>query len=239
MSAAGAAAPGNGTPTVGPDDDLRRVATLFLEHGVESLPCVDAAGRVVGVITREAVAARLAGAPPALDRAGPAARRRRPRSIVPYAVLGRDCAGYRVGAGGERVVERHPALSQGHTLLEAGSIWCWSASPAARRSSPASRSASGCRGRGWRATRKARSRRSTWRPRFRLWGKLALMMTFLGIGALPAIVGLWIATLLPIIRNTYAGIRAVPDHLDRCGAGDGHGSGRDPACGSNCPTRCS
>ena len=44
-------------------------------------------------------------------------------------------------------------------------------------------------------------------------GKLALMMTFLGIGALPAIVGLWIATLLPIIRNTYEGIRAVPLHM--------------------------
>ncbi len=44
-------------------------------------------------------------------------------------------------------------------------------------------------------------------------GKLALMMSLLGIGALPAIVGLWIATLLPIIRNTYEGIRAVPPHL--------------------------
>lgn len=44
-------------------------------------------------------------------------------------------------------------------------------------------------------------------------GKLALMMTLLGIGPLPAIVGLWIATLLPIVRNTYAGIRAVPSHL--------------------------
>jgi osmoprotectant transport system permease protein len=44
-------------------------------------------------------------------------------------------------------------------------------------------------------------------------GKLALIMTVLGIGALSAIVGLWIATLLPIIRNTYVGIRAVPHHL--------------------------
>ena len=44
-------------------------------------------------------------------------------------------------------------------------------------------------------------------------GKLALMMSLLGIGALPAIVGLWIATLLPIIRNTYEGIRAVSPHL--------------------------
>jgi osmoprotectant transport system permease protein len=39
------------------------------------------------------------------------------------------------------------------------------------------------------------------------------MMSLLGIGALPAIVGLWIATLLPIIRNTYEGIRAVPTHM--------------------------
>jgi len=44
-------------------------------------------------------------------------------------------------------------------------------------------------------------------------GKLALMMSLLGIGPLPAIVGLWIATLLPIVRNTYEGIRAVPAHL--------------------------
>jgi osmoprotectant transport system permease protein len=44
-------------------------------------------------------------------------------------------------------------------------------------------------------------------------GKLALMMSLLGIGPLPAIVGLWIATLLPIVRNTYEGIRAVPAQL--------------------------
>ena len=46
--------------TVSPDDDLRRVAALFLERGVVSLRCVDATGRVVGVVTREAVASRLA-----------------------------------------------------------------------------------------------------------------------------------------------------------------------------------
>jgi osmoprotectant transport system permease protein len=44
-------------------------------------------------------------------------------------------------------------------------------------------------------------------------GKLALMMSLLGIGPVPAIVGLWIATLLPIVRNTYEGIRAVPAQL--------------------------
>jgi osmoprotectant transport system permease protein len=54
-------------------------------------------------------------------------------------------------------------------------------------------------------------------------GKLALMMSFLGIGPLPAIVGLWIATLLPIIRNTYAGIRAVPSHLVDAARGMGMG----------------
>jgi osmoprotectant transport system permease protein len=54
-------------------------------------------------------------------------------------------------------------------------------------------------------------------------GKLALMMSLLGIGALPAIVGLWIATLLPIIRNTYEGIRAVPAHLVDAALGMGMG----------------
>jgi osmoprotectant transport system permease protein len=54
-------------------------------------------------------------------------------------------------------------------------------------------------------------------------GKLALMMSLLGIGALPAIVGLWIATLLPIVRNTYEGIRAVPVHLVDAARGMGMG----------------
>jgi len=47
-------------PTVAPDDDLRRVAALFLGHNAEALRCVDGAGRVVGIVTRGAVAARLA-----------------------------------------------------------------------------------------------------------------------------------------------------------------------------------
>jgi len=47
-------------PAVAPDDDLRRVAALFLGHNAEALRCVDGDGRVVGVITRDAVAARLA-----------------------------------------------------------------------------------------------------------------------------------------------------------------------------------
>ena len=46
-------------PSVHPSDDLRRVATLFLEHGVDALPCIDETGRVVGSVTRHAVAARL------------------------------------------------------------------------------------------------------------------------------------------------------------------------------------
>jgi osmoprotectant transport system permease protein len=56
-------------------------------------------------------------------------------------------------------------------------------------------------------------------------GKLALMMSLLGIGPLPAIVGLWIATLLPIVRNTYAGIRAVPGHLIDAAQGMGMSPG--------------
>jgi osmoprotectant transport system permease protein len=56
-------------------------------------------------------------------------------------------------------------------------------------------------------------------------GKLALMMTILGIGALPAIVALWVATLLPIIRNTYAGIKAVPAPLVDAARGMGMSPG--------------
>jgi osmoprotectant transport system ATP-binding protein len=59
MSAANAAALPD-APAVAPGDDLRRVVTLFLERGVDVLRCVDAGGRLVGVVTRDAVAARLA-----------------------------------------------------------------------------------------------------------------------------------------------------------------------------------
>jgi osmoprotectant transport system ATP-binding protein len=48
-----------GGPTVRPGDDLRRVATLFLEHDVQSISCVDELGRVIGRVTRDAVAHRL------------------------------------------------------------------------------------------------------------------------------------------------------------------------------------
>jgi osmoprotectant transport system ATP-binding protein len=62
MVALGGAAASFTGPSVAPDDDLRRVASLFLEHGLDALPCVDADGRVVGRVTRAAVAARLAAA---------------------------------------------------------------------------------------------------------------------------------------------------------------------------------
>lgn len=38
---------------------------------------------------------------------------------------------------------------------------------------------------------------------------LALSMSFLGIGSVPAIFGLFVATLLPIARNTYAGLKGL------------------------------
>ena len=47
------------SPAVSPDDDLRCVASLFLERSVTSLRCVDTEGRVVGIVTSDAVAARL------------------------------------------------------------------------------------------------------------------------------------------------------------------------------------
>lgn len=50
---------------------------------------------------------------------------------------------------------------------------------------------------------------------------LALSMTVLGIGIVPSIFGLWAATLLPIVRNTYTGIKAVPPHLVEAARGMG------------------
>lgn len=50
---------------------------------------------------------------------------------------------------------------------------------------------------------------------------LALSMTFLGIGFAPAFFGLFVASLLPIVRNTYAGLLAVPNHLKEAATGMG------------------
>lgn len=50
---------------------------------------------------------------------------------------------------------------------------------------------------------------------------LALSMSFLGIGRTPAIFALWIATLLPIVRNTYVGILEVPEPLLESATGMG------------------
>lgn len=50
---------------------------------------------------------------------------------------------------------------------------------------------------------------------------LALAMSLLGIGTLPAVFGLCIASLLPIVRNTYTGLKEVPAHMKEAAAGIG------------------
>lgn len=50
---------------------------------------------------------------------------------------------------------------------------------------------------------------------------LALSMSVLGIGERPAIFALWAATMLPIVRNTYTGILALPQHLIEAATGMG------------------
>lgn len=42
---------------------------------------------------------------------------------------------------------------------------------------------------------------------------LALSMTFLGIGTVPAVFALWLASLIYIVRNTYSGLLSLPDYL--------------------------
>ncbi|MGX7418508.1 ABC transporter permease [Carnobacterium gallinarum] len=50
---------------------------------------------------------------------------------------------------------------------------------------------------------------------------LALMIPFLGIGKTPAIVALFIYSLLPILRNTYLGIKGVDPNLKDAAKGMG------------------
>jgi osmoprotectant transport system permease protein len=53
---------------------------------------------------------------------------------------------------------------------------------------------------------------------------IALSMTLLGIGYPPAVFGLFVASLLPIVRNTFAGLTAVPAHYIEAA----HGMGMKP-----------
>ncbi|WP_280546502.1 MULTISPECIES: ABC transporter permease [unclassified Halomonas] len=53
---------------------------------------------------------------------------------------------------------------------------------------------------------------------------LALSMSFLGIGTVPAVFGLFVATLLPITRNTYTGLKGVDPALMEAAAGIGMSS---------------
>ncbi len=50
---------------------------------------------------------------------------------------------------------------------------------------------------------------------------LALSMSFLGIGKVPTLFALWLMTLLPIVRNTYAGMKSVSAHLIEAATGMG------------------
>jgi len=50
---------------------------------------------------------------------------------------------------------------------------------------------------------------------------LAMSMSFLGIGFMPAVFALFVITLLPITRNTYTGLRNVPAHLNEAARGMG------------------
>jgi osmoprotectant transport system permease protein len=55
---------------------------------------------------------------------------------------------------------------------------------------------------------------------------LALAMSFLGIGAPPAIFALFVLTLLPIVLNTTAGLRSVPGYLIEAARGMGMTAGQ-------------
>jgi len=55
---------------------------------------------------------------------------------------------------------------------------------------------------------------------------LALSMSLLGIGFVPSVFGLFIASLLPIVRNTYTGLLGVPAHPKESASGIGMSAGQ-------------
>lgn len=55
---------------------------------------------------------------------------------------------------------------------------------------------------------------------------LALSMSLLGIGFVPSVFGLFIASLLPIVRNTYTGLVGIPAHLKESASGIGMSAGQ-------------
>ena len=50
---------------------------------------------------------------------------------------------------------------------------------------------------------------------------LALALAFFGIGNWPTVLALWLASLLPIVRNTYEGLKNVPASLKEAARGIG------------------
>ena len=59
------------------------------------------------------------------------------------------------------------------------------------------------------------------RPAMRRMAETIMQVLNLGIGVVPAIFGLWVASLLPIVRNTYAGVLGVPTHFIEAATGMG------------------
>jgi osmoprotectant transport system permease protein len=50
---------------------------------------------------------------------------------------------------------------------------------------------------------------------------LAIIMTLTGLGFKSAFIGLITVTILPVVRNTYQGIREIPDHMIEAAYGQG------------------
>jgi osmoprotectant transport system permease protein len=55
---------------------------------------------------------------------------------------------------------------------------------------------------------------------------LAIIMTITGLGFKSAFVGLLTVTILPVVRNTFQGIREVPDHMIEAARGQGMTDGQ-------------
>ena len=67
---------------------------------------------------------------------------------------------------------------------------------------------------------------------------LAFLIPLTGIGAAPALLALFLYALLPIARNTHAGLAGVPAGLRAAALALGLTPGAGAAPGSSCRWRC-
>jgi osmoprotectant transport system permease protein len=197
-------------------DDLRNAVSLMFTHGVTWLACVDDDGFYKGYVTQRGIT-QLLGAT-YRDREWPS------RSLAtrrPAAAGIADRASSRSGPICRRAACSPAILQHWATIVYLSRQhlnWSRPRAPSRSRSAPARDPPDAPRFRRYANAVTQVVNLGTTIPTLAI---LAIAMSILGIGAPPAIFGLFVLTLLPIVLNTIAGLRMVPEYLLEAARGMG------------------